>query len=126
MFSIILKHVIGEVAINTFFDKVASNFRKPTLEAIFKDAGIVFTPYIARMREMSKDIQYFERMRDEANARTPGSGDRYANMTEQLKEAHGVYYKYVTLEELGSFRIDSSTNMKTTPIVQSGHYHSKK
>lgn len=102
MIDILLKHVIGEVAINTLFDKINDNFIKPKLESLLRDSVVILSPYTTQMKDMQEDIKYFERMRDNADSRSTGSGNRYDNMINSLKDAEGIYYRYITVRELDS------------------------
>ena len=114
MFSIILKHVIGEVAINTFFDKLTENFHKPLLVKALRDAAIIYQPYIKQMRIIQDDIGYFERRRYDANARVEGSGDRYTDIANRLKEAESSFYQHITFSELAEENIQKNTS-RTIP-----------
>ena len=105
MFRILVKYVVGEIAINTMFQMAVNNFIKPKLENLLKECEITKCPYNISIKggdfnlsNISDDIKYFERQREKEVERGACTS-RYDNMIKTLKDAEGAY-RYITVESL--------------------------
>lgn len=67
MIKLALKHFIYEACIDRIFDGIYNNFIFPKIAERFKEAGIIFSPYIPTMFtdiELTIDMDEFRRMNE--------------------------------------------------------------